>query len=278
MWDISDLAARMEGLSGFDVILAIHAILYRLPEVVRQVYYAKRLSTPLVLWTLDCLNPSWHGGHYGKLYENILSTAEYWDLVATSDGSVNLAERVKKHIHLPQGVSPIDFTAEPQYQDNPPFDVMFMGSVRSNTPHRNEMLKRIASEFRLCTYNENNTISGAKQFGRVSGNEITAAQTNSAVMYVPAPEFGIQRYWSNRIYLATAAGACCVAEFVEGLEEEFTSGENVWFAYNPDDVIESINFLCKNPEMRHEIGKNARKWTMERYTYAQRCRVLLGAL
>jgi spore maturation protein CgeB len=101
----------------------------------------------------------------------------------------------------------------------------------------------------------------------------------SRVVFVPKPpSWAPCRYWSNRIYLATATGTPAVAGWTEGLEGHFQDGRDLLFYRTQQELESAIDLLLSDTEARIRIGTAGRRRTLEDHTYAKRSAELMAAI
>jgi len=275
-----DVEKPVSDIRQFDIIFSAHSILKpRNADKVAEIVRKKRDDAKLVLWTFDCLNPK-YGWQKEELYNGLMKMAQYWDLVATTDHSIPWEKYVKRYLHLMQGVDETDFSITPDYDMEPQYDVMFGGMLRTGY-NRTETFQYLSTRFNAlyCGVTKCRAMAPLATFhGRVFGNQLTRICAQSSAVYVPKPEYGVQNYWSNRIYLMGAAGGACVVEYVDGIENEFVDGEHVLFSYNREETADKVNELRNNLVLRKQLRQSIRKHVLNNYTYTHRCKKILEAL
>ena len=79
-------------------------------------------------------------------------------------------------------------------------------------------------------------------------------------------------YWSDRVYETIGRGGFIIHPFIEGMQEEFTDGENiVFYEYaNFKQLKEKIDFYINNEEERERIRKNGFELVSNKATYHER--------
>jgi glycosyltransferase involved in cell wall biosynthesis len=70
-----------------------------------------------------------------------------------------------------------------------------------------------------------------------------------------------------------------VARMDTSLDQEIIDNNNCGLAVeplNPYELAKAIEYLIANPDVRKEMGKNGRKAVLEKYSWEQESRKLLG--
>jgi len=111
---------------------------------------------------------------------------------------------------------------------------------------------------------------GVKPLPAVQPLELRQVIEQGKVTLVVDARQDIEGYWSDRIWLAAGAGACCVRRASVG------SGHLPAFHYSSTGMlVETVRELCGDLQKRTANGAFARERTMTLHTYEQRCREIL---
>ncbi|NBD18849.1 MAG: glycosyltransferase [Cyanobacteria bacterium] len=79
------------------------------------------------------------------------------------------------------------------------------------------------------------------------------------------------QYASNmRLYEATGVGTCLLTDAQPNLKEVFEPDQEVITYSCPEEAIEKVNYLLKNPEERHKIAKAGQARTLRDHTFVHR--------
>lgn len=81
---------------------------------------------------------------------------------------------------------------------------------------------------------------------------------------------GQGRQFKARLFEVAASGAMLLTEYVDGLEQYFTHGQDAVFFSTPDDMIDKALHYLGNPRERETIAARGRQRTLTEHTYAQR--------
>ena len=81
---------------------------------------------------------------------------------------------------------------------------------------------------------------------------------------------GVERYYSNRQFVALASGTPVVCHYVPNMEKDFTDGVHCLFFRNATELVEKVKYLLDNPEKAKEIGRNGRNLVFRRHTWYSR--------
>lgn len=276
-------AAVSTKLKYVDFILAIGSLLYKhRMRLAEQIAKNKKPKSKFAIWIFDSCSeidaPSI------TLNVKIKRILPYIDLLITTDHVYPWENYISNYLHLFQGIDPEDFRYEPSNNKERPFDVIFAGDLHERYPERAKTLRRIGMEFKTVVHSRVNSrkMDGLPKVtlkDLVYGKSFFDAHQQAKIAFVPRPPSMVKgNYWSNRIYMATATGSCCLVEYVEGMENEFSENKEVFFLYNNKNIIEGIKYLLANPKFRINMGQNARRKTLKNYKYTDRVKSLLRVL
>lgn len=262
---------KADKLKGFDLIVAFGTLLYpdRVKHV-KRIAREKRSNTILALWYFDACNPTFH--HSKHKCEAMRRAIPYLDWLIMTDASYPWGIYAKNFLHLMQGVDPDDFNMKPGPYEGRKYDVIFTGGFKGTFRDREKMLAEIKKRFSLAIYGRNSA-------RRVYGAEFFRAHQQARVVFVPPPPAAVaKRYWSNRIYMATATGTPCVVGYVPGIEKHFANKKEVLFFKTTQEMINCFRHLLNNPIEARDMGLTAREWTLRDHTYEARAKELMEAI
>jgi len=267
--------------NGYNLILGFGQLLYKdnlylIPQIARN----KDPETIFAIWSFDSCSeidePSRH------LNRKIKSILRHIDWLITTDHSYPWERHAKRYLHLMQGIDPDEFDYEPSNNHNRKYDLIYAGGIWGRYQERNRAIKELAKHFKMVIHCfDKHRFDGFPELtfkDRVYGKDFFDAHQQARLAFVPRPPSQVKaNYWSNRIYLAGATGTPCVAEYVKGMEKEFNQNE-VIFTDGIEGTREAIFHFLVHPKERQTIGLNARKKILEKYTYKERAKTLMGAI
>jgi len=272
--------APMEA-SGYHLILGFGQLLYKDNlYLIPKIAHNKDPKTLFAIWSFDSCSEIDEPSRY--LNRKIKSILPYIDWLITTDHSYPWENHAKQYLHLMQGVDPDEFNYEPSNNHNREFDLIYAGGIWGRYQERNQAIKELAKHFKMVIHCfDKHRFDGFKNItfrDRVYGKDFFDAHQQAKMVYVPRPPSKVKAdYWSNRIYLAGATGTPCVAEYVEGMERELNQNEAIYSSCGKD-LIEKVFYFLDYPKERQTIGLNARKKILEKYTYKERAKTLMGAI
>jgi hypothetical protein len=243
-------------ISKADIILMLGTVIYdRNLYQVEELSKLKKPGAKLVLWYFDACNPEFE--HCLHKHENIKSILPYLDWLFTTDHSYPWENDIENYYHLPQGIYYRDFEEEPQEREKE-FDVIFTGGLKGLFSYRQEL------------------IDGRDSERRIYENEFREAYEKAKIALVPQSH-GIvnNKYWSNRIYLATATGIPCIVGYTPGIEKHFIPGKEILLYKNKNELLKHIKYLKNNPDKAEKIGYYGRLRTLRNHTYRERIKEML---
>lgn len=266
-------AAAGKGIPGADLVLLFGTVVSaeaKRPGYFRKIRAQLKPSTCLALWYFDLCCPGMKNSPWK--YRTLAGMAPALDWLFMTDHSWPWEKRAKNFMHLAQGVDPAEFAGTPESHFSRLRDVIFTGGTQAPFQDREKALAGLRRRFSTAIYGRD---SGQTCFGPAFWRE----HQRSRVVFVPKPpSWAPRRYWSNRIYLATATGTPCVAGWTEGLEEHFQDGRDVLF-YNTQGELESaIAMLLEDAGARARVGTAGRTRTLTDHTYAKRAAALMAAI
>jgi spore maturation protein CgeB len=72
---------------------------------------------------------------------------------------------------------------------------------------------------------------------------------------------------TQRTFEILGSGALMIASRTQAIAEMFADKKELVLTSSPKETIELVNYYLNRPELRYEIGRNARRKVMEHYTY-----------
>lgn len=266
-------AAKGEPLAGADLVLAFGTLLRaerQRPGYFRRIRKAKPPNAAFALWYFDLCCPGMLNSPWKN--EAMRAIAPELDWLIMTDHSYAWERHARNFLHLMQGVSPAEFSQEPEGQFSRPRDVIFTGGTQPPFQDRQKALAGLRRRFSLGIYGRD---AGQTLFGAAFWRE----HQRSKVVFVPKPpSWAPRRYWSNRIYLATATGTPAVAGWTEGLEDHFKDGRDVLFYQTQRELEDAVGLLVEDAGARIRIGRAGRERTLRDHTYRRRAEDLMQAI
>ncbi len=266
-------AARGAALAGADLVLLFGTVVSdenRRPGLVRKIRSQTSPSAAFALWYFDICCPGMKNSPWKNA--TMRRIAPQLDWLIMTDHSYAWEAHAKNFLHLMQGVDPAEFSREPEGQFSRVRDVIFTGGTLPPFQDREKALAGLRRRFSVGFYGRD---AGQTCFGA----RFWAEHQRSRVVFVPKPpSWTPRRYWSNRIYLATATGTPAVAGWTEGLEEHFRDGRDVLFYNTQAELENAVAMLIEDAAARTRIGKAGRTRTMTEHTYLKRAEQLLAAI
>ncbi|ABR49571.1 spore protein [Alkaliphilus metalliredigens QYMF] len=74
---------------------------------------------------------------------------------------------------------------------------------------------------------------------------------------------------TQRTFEILGSGAFMIASRTQAMTALFKDKKEVLLTSSPEETIDLVRYYLNRPELRHEIGANARRKVMEQYTYEQ---------
>lgn len=268
-----DQAARGTGLEGADLALLFGTVVSdeaRRPGLFAKIRAQVKPSTALALWYFDLCCP----GMKNSPWKNTTMTriAPRLDWLFMTDHSYAWEKHARNFRHLAQGVDPAEFAKTPEPHFSRLRDVIFTGGTQPPFQDREKALAGLRHRFSVVVYGRD---AGKTAFGEAFWRE----HQKSRVVFVPKPpSWAPKRYWSNRIYLATATGTPAVAGWTEGLDEHFQDGRDLLFYRTQPELEDAVDLLLSDTEARIRVGTAGRRRTLTDHTYAKRAAELIAAI
>lgn len=146
--------------------------------------------------------------------------------------------------------------------------VLFVGSTNGGQ-QRVSCLDLLARH-----YGERFVIAGNHRRTQAWGRDYADLVAGAGVVIAPDGPV-TDRYWSNRIYIACAAGALLVHPWSEGAAQHYEPDLEVVFYRDRDDMIARIDWCLERPELCREVSTAAMFRTLRDHTFHARCAVLV---
>lgn len=268
-----DHAARGTGLEGADLVLLFGTVVSdeaRRPGLFAKIRAQVKPSAALALWYFDLCCPGMRNSPWKNAVMRKIAPAIDW--LFMTDHSYGWEKHTRNFRHLLQGVDPAEFAKEPEPHFSRLRDVIFTGGTRPPFQDRENALAGLRRRFSVAVYGRD---AGQSAFGPTFWQE----HQRSRVVFVPKPpSWAPRRYWSNRIYLATATGTPAVAGWTEGLEAHFQDGRDLLFYRTQAELEDAIDLLLSDTAARIRVGTAGRRRTLEDHTYAKRAAELMAAI
>lgn len=161
-----------------------------------------------------------------------------------------------------------------ELKENPEFDVILWGSAsRPLWKQRWEDVQTLVrAGFKVAwATGDGNLPPGVHHLSGCQPLELPGLIERAKIALVVDARQDIEGYWSDRIWLAAGAGACCVRRHSIG------SGHLPAFQYESDAVlVRIVEELCGDYRKRLANGAMARERTMRVHTYENRCQEIIG--
>lgn len=190
--------------------------------------------------------------------------------VFTPDGgNVEKWESYEVNHHLLRQGIVKDFCYKGEKQDKYAFEVVFVGSMNHQWPHREEMCSFLAQHYRFARFGIGNY---------VRGHDLNNLYASASI--IVGDSVYSTRYWSNRIYETLGRGGFFLHNKVEGMEEDYTPGEHFvpYNLYDFDALKTKIDYYLDRPEEREQISQAAMEHTINHHTLQHRCQQLLASI
>lgn len=184
------------------------------------------------------------------------------DLFFMTDGDT--AKYLPNAVVLRQGIP--DDACDGTPKDGYRCDVLFLGyPYRERREWANDLMTAYGDRFRIIP-------------DGCHGLELCDAIASAKVVIGPSfPAY--KDYWSNRIYVVTGCGGCFIAPNVQGMFEEGWRAQEHYAAYDGRAMmLNTINWLLREDEVRERIRKAGTTFARSRCTYDIRVRELVGRI
>ena len=252
-------------------------------HVVDLINRERRKDSKFICWNVDLCGPQDHTSN--RKYDQVKKYAHKFDHFITTDGSYDWAKEGIDYIHIFQGVEEIgEFDL---YDIRPEYDVVFTGICGEKYSFRLPLVDAIGKQFNMIS---NKFFYGPKRqlelnnypyitFVRNAyGQAFCNLYRTAKAALVPWGYPGVENYWSNRLYLATATGTPCVVGYVKGIENEFIIGKEILVYNTIGEAKKQIQSLLDNEQEAVNMGMAARKRTLENYKYSDRVETILDKI
>lgn len=254
-----------ENIKKADFILFTGTAIY--PENLNQFKYVhelKKQNAITALWYFDACNPKSNYGGSSEKHARIKGVLNCIDFLFTTDHTYPWENKALNYYHLLQGVDEKEFVKTQDYKKEKTHEVIYAGGLGGIFHYRDLEIEEIKKHFNIDIYSQ-------RLGRRIYGEAMIEAYHNTQVAYVPGPPPGLKdKYWSNRVYLATATGTPCVVGYAKGLENHFKDNKEVLYYRNNDELIEKIKYLIDNKDEAEKIGKAGRARALKDHTYTER--------
>lgn len=84
------------------------------------------------------------------------------------------------------------------------------------------------------------------------------------------------RYWSNRVYVASGFGGFVLHPYCSGLASHYRDREEIVFYVDRGELHSLIEYYLELPAARHDIARAALERTLANHLYLHRCQTLVG--
>lgn len=224
--------------------------------------------------------------YVGLQREAGLTTDPFWktDYVFTPDGSDMASEVFKKyninHYYMKPGVFKGECKMLPESpKPNLGNDVVFVGSgnyMHKEWPYRNQLVQWLKN-----TYGNRYSKYGNPE-RTIRNDELNQLYSDSKVVVGDSLclNFDHPHYWSDRVYETLGRGGFIIHPFIEGMQEEFTDGENiVFYQYgNWAELQSKIDYYVNNDVERKKIQQAGHEFVKNHATYTNRLQKMLDTV
>ncbi|NLM52303.1 MAG: glycosyltransferase [Firmicutes bacterium] len=269
-------------------------IAYFKPDILLTVGYNRRLFR--YLERLPALCKKYRLFHIYWATEDLINHAD-WSLTFIRKGKPDLVWTihpacVEKYERLGIPSAYLNFAFNPRLfpaktkEDKEIYDLAFIGSTHLfKETYRIESLKQLL--FPLVKEKQKVDIWGigwkkeAAQIKKFFGLTVPSDRVHgflpykkTAFVYRSAKiVLGVQNavdQVTQRTFEILGSGAFMIASRTKALEELFTDRQEIVLTKSAEETLDLINFYLKRPELRLQIGQNARRKIMQHHTYKQR--------
>lgn len=223
-----------------------------------------RVEIPKVFWCFDLIN--YQDNELGSRNKNriawITKITDASDLGFCTDGDWVRQDTTGKLIQLLQGADERRMRMPNRVDQDVP--LLLTGAGRGG-----ERRQRFVDDMRNI-YGESLTHieSGIYQ------EKLASLIERSEVVLAPdAP--ATDHYWSNRVYMTLGFGGFLLHPYCEDLTHHYTSGREIVYYKNRQELDQLIDHYQGQPEERWEIQSRAFERTAAEHTYRHRCEVLM---
>lgn len=158
-------------------------------------------------------------------------------------------------------------------QESPPYDVILWGSSRRSlwAQRWDDIAALIAAGFKVgWGATDSDLPHGVVRLPACQPLELPDLISQGKICLVVDARQDIDGYWSDRIWLAAGAGACCLRRI------SFGQGPMPAYGYlSTLTLLSLVDALCRDFEQRKQAGEMFRQRTLLHDTYENRCRKLV---
>lgn len=216
-----------------------------------------------------------------------IDTDPFWrtEYVFSPDGDpasqAYFEERGINHHYLKPGVFLEECVrAEPNHDPELSGDVIFVGGGleynHPEWPYRHQLVQWLMDNYP----------TQYKKFGHpqrtVRNAELNILYANSKIVIGDSLclNFNHPYYWSDRVYETIGRGGFIIHPFIEGMQEEFTDGENIaFYKFNDwDGLRRQIDYYLSNDAERNRIRDNGFEFVKNHATYNNRLEEVLSVV
>jgi len=160
----------------------------------------------------------------------------------------------------------------------------FVGSLSSAHQHRISLLDALSRRVPVDFYGhgaeflpEDSPLRRSHR-GPAWGDDLYSVYGSYLVVVHKSADAWTSFTSAKRLFEATGMGACVVTEDTDDLQRFFEPGVEVITYATPEECIERVEHLLKNPDEARRIGQRAQERTLGGHTYRQRVRELVHEL
>lgn len=211
------------------------------------------------------------GQPFQPLYELYGELNRCMDMVLVKEQSL-LPEYRMKGIQarwFDQGV-PDDYPAC-EHRDNPDFDVLVFGQTESVYEHRHKDVRTLLENgFSVAWASHGPHPDGVIPLEWTHPTQLPALMSRAKFVLSVDLRHDLERYWSDRFWMAVGAGACVLKRATVGDPEI----EMIRYDELSADVMDRLRSM--DMAERRKIGESARQTAMKDHTYGRRVQDLLN--
>tara|TARA_Y100001960_G_C14706075_1_gene844344 strand:+ start:669 stop:1637 length:969 start_codon:yes stop_codon:yes gene_type:complete len=186
-----------------------------------------------------------------------------------------------KPIWLDQGTSSKKEFINSQKFD---YDIIFFGSLNLVHTNRTNILKNIDENYNLTIFTPS-----TKQFKKlgfknvlpaIPHNDINKIVSKTKITLVLNATTKEDYCWSNRIHIMLGSGAFCLTDYIVGIENSYTDGEDCVFIKDLNSINKTINHWLNDEKTneRNRIRLNGYNKAHEKHTYENRINIFLNKI
>lgn len=197
-------------------------------------------------------------------YDGYLTTSTYWDEKIKQSLPLNKCLGI-----LPLGVSQEIVNSRHLIKDRD-IDVCFIGNIldyNRQIVRDLDLSSGIKFHFYGKLQNKENHPWSKYHKGEIEHSKIHEVYSRSKIVIEDTTSMTYNTI-NLRTYEAAACGAFIIANDTPGLKELLDN--NVEIYQNKEELKEKINYLLKNPQLRHDKAEAARKIVLSKHTFGHR--------